>query len=69
MNSLLLFMHDTMGDTARIKASIKLIKQKEEKKNLSHEEMTKLLDIIEISNDRLTKTIDQYYITNKNKTL
>lgn len=60
-------MHDTMGDTARIKASIKLLKQKEEKKNLTPEEMNKLLDIIEASNDHLTKTIDQYYLDNKKK--
>ena len=63
-NALLQFMHDTMGDTARIKGSIALLK-----KNPGMPEIEKniLLKAIEDSSDHLDKVLDQYYIDNKEK--
>jgi hypothetical protein len=60
MNDLLKLMHDTMGDTARIKGSIILLKSG----TLTAEETMKLLDAIDTSNDHTQKVIDQYYKDN-----
>jgi hypothetical protein len=60
MNDLLKFMHDTMGDTARIKGCINLLKRGE----LTEEEKVMMLDAIETSNEHLVKVLDSYYVDN-----
>ncbi len=53
-------MHDTMGDVARIKASIALLKSG----TLNNDEQVKFLDAIETSNEHLKLVLDNYYIEN-----
>lgn len=63
MNDLLKFMHDTMGDTARIKGSIELLRIGK----LTEKEQRTLLAIIESSNKNLMTTLDSYYLANKSE--
>ena len=60
MNDLLKFMHDTMGDTARIKGCINLLKLGV----LTEEEKKKMLDGIDTSTEHLIKVLDSYYKDN-----
>ena len=62
MNDLLKFMYDTMGDTARIKGCVTLLKAADA--NVSEAERKRLLNAIEISNNHIRCVIDQYYKEN-----